>query len=129
MAYNKKSKKTKKHRQVDAAVIHVKSSFNNVLVTATTTQGDVLVRCGAGQLNFKGSRKGTPYAASQVGAYIARELEPYGVKVLECALKGPGSGRDSVVRTLQSSGYTVTELRDVTPLPHNGCRPPKKRRV
>ena len=127
MAYKKKSKKVKKH--VDAAVVHVRSTFNNTLVTITTLNGDVLLRGSSGQHGFKGSRKGTPFAASQIASTLARDMKIMGIKNLEINLQGPGSGRDSVVRTFQSSGFNVNLLRDVTPLPHNGCRPPKKRRV
>lgn len=126
MAY-KKTKKVKK--QVDSVIAHVKSSFNNTLVTITTTDGDVLLSGSAGRLGFKGSRKGTPFAATQIGTNLARDMAAIGVKTVEVNLQGPGSGRDSVVRSLQASGLNVTVLRDVTPLPHNGCRPPKKRRV
>lgn len=127
MAYKKKSKKQKKH--VETAVVHVRSTFNNTLVSVTTPEGDVLVRGSAGKLGFKGARKGTPFAASQIGLILARELSSFGVRSLEFNLQGPGNGRDSVVRAFQSSGFGVSTLRDVTPLPHNGCRPPKKRRV
>jgi len=127
MAYKKKTKKVK--RQVSAAVVHVKSTFNNTLVAVTTPEGDVLLRGSSGRLGFKGSRKGTPFAASQIGATLAKEMSVIGIKTVEVNLQGPGSGRDSVVRSLQASGFNITTLRDVTPLPHNGCRPPKKRRV
>jgi small subunit ribosomal protein S11 len=128
MAYKKKSKKTKK--SVDTAVAHVKSSFNNTLVTITTTSGDVLLRGSSGKLGFKGSRKGTPFAASQIGSTLAKDMVGlFGVKTVEVNLQGPGSARDSVVRAFQSSGISVSVLRDVTPLPHNGTRAPKKRRV
>ncbi len=127
MAYKKKSKKLKKH--VDVAVVHVRSTFNNTLVTITTLNGDVLLRGSSGKHGFKGSRKGTPFAASQIASTLARDMKLMGIKNLEINLQGPGSGRDSVVRTFQSSGFNVNLLRDVTPLPHNGCRPPKKRRV
>ncbi len=127
MAYKKKAKK--KHlKNVDVAIAHVKSTFNNTLVSITTTEGDVLLRSSAGQLGFKGSRKSTPFAATQVANRLAKEMQNLGIKVLEINLQGPGSGRDSVVRAFQSSGLNITILRDVTPLPHNGCRPPKKRR-
>lgn len=126
MSY-KKSKKTK--RNVDAAVAHVKSTFNNTLVSITTLSGDVLLRCSSGKLGFKGARKGTPFAASQIGTTLAKDMVAMGIRTVEVNLQGLGAGRDSVVRALQSSGITVTILRDVTPLPHNGCRPPKKRRV
>jgi small subunit ribosomal protein S11 len=127
MAYKKKTKKVKRH--VDVAVIHVKSSFNNTLVTVSTVEGDVLARGSAGALGFKGSRKGTPFVASQIASNLARDMKLWGVKTVEVNLQGPGSGRDSVVRSLQASGILVSTIRDVTPLPHNGCRPPKKRRV
>lgn len=127
MAYKKKSKKTK--RQVDSAVVHVRSTFNNTLVTITTPDGDVLMGGSAGKFGFKGSRKGTPFAASQIASTLSKDMKLIGIKNLEVNLQGPGSGRDSVVRAFQSSGFNINFLRDVTPLPHNGCRPPKKRRV
>ncbi len=127
MAYKKKSKKAK--RKVDSAIAHVTSTFNNTIVSITTTEGDVLLRSSAGRLGLKGSRKGTPFAASQIASTIAKEVHTMGVRSLEINLQGPGSGRDSVVRAFQSAGLHISVLRDVTPLPHNGCRPPKKRRV
>ncbi len=127
MAYKKKSKKSKRH--VENAVAHIKSTFNNTLVSITTTDGDVLLRGSSGALGFKGSRKSTPFAAAQVGSNLAKEMADMGIKNLEINLRGPGSGRDSVVRAFQGSGINITVLRDVTPLPHNGTRPPKKRRV
>ncbi len=127
MSYKKKSKKIK--RNIDSAIVHVKSSFNNTIVSVTTLNGDVVLRSSAGKLAFKGARKGTPFAASQIGASLAKEMSAMGIKVLEVNLDGPGSGRDSLVRTLQSSGFEISVLRDVTPLPHNGTRAPKKRRV
>ncbi|MCK4264907.1 30S ribosomal protein S11 [Candidatus Babeliales bacterium] len=128
MAYKKKSKK-KQFKNLELVLAHVKSTFNNTLVSISTPSGDIIMRGSAGQLGFKGSRKGTPYAATQIAGKLAKELTDLGVRNIEVNLEGPGSGRDSVVRALQSSGLTVTMLRDVTPLPHNGCRPPKKRRV
>lgn len=125
MAYKKKTKK----RQVDSVIAHVKSSFNNTLVSITTMEGDVLMRGSSGQLGFKGSRKGTPFVAGQIASNLAKEMQVLGVKHVEVNLQGPGSGRDAVVRSLQASGLNVAVLRDVTPLPHNGCRAPKKRRV
>ena len=127
MTYKKKSKKVK--RQVETAVAHVKSSFNNTLVSITTVDGDVLLRGSSGRLGFKGARKGTPFAASQIGLTLAKEMAVIGIKSLEVNFQGAGSGRDSIARAFQSSGLAVTVLRDVTPLPHNGCRPAKKRRV
>ncbi|CDK30488.1 30S ribosomal protein S11 [Candidatus Babela massiliensis] len=127
MSYKKKTKKQK--RQIDSAIAHVKSTFNNTLVSITTEDGDVLLRSSSGALGFKGARKGTPFVASQIGTNLAKEMVAMGIKSLEVNLQGPGSGRDSIVRAFQSSGLNISTLRDVTPLPHNGCRAPKKRRV
>lgn len=127
MAYKKKTKKTKRH--IDSAIVHVKSTFNNTMVSVTTTDGDVLLRGSAGKAGFKGSRKGTPFVASQIATSLAKEMGSMGIKNLEINLQGPGSGRDSVVRALHSAGMNISVLRDVTPLPHNGCRAAKKRRV
>ncbi|MBM3887110.1 30S ribosomal protein S11 [Candidatus Dependentiae bacterium] len=127
MAY-KKSKK-KQYKNIDSVVAHIKSSFNNTLVTIATTTGDVLLRGSSGQLGFKGARKGTPFAATQIANKLAKDMAVMGVRLVEVNMQGPGSARDSVVRALQASGMTITVLRDVTPLPHNGCRSPKKRRV
>lgn len=127
MAYKKKAKKTRRH--VDSAVVHVKSSFNNTLVSVTTPEGDVLLRSTAGKLGHKGSRKSTPFAAQQIGSGLAKDMAALGIKNLEFNLQGPGSGRDAVVRAMQAAGFNLTVLRDVTPLPHNGTKAPKKRRV
>lgn len=127
MAYKKKTKKNR--RQVDSVIAHVKSTFNNTLVSITTESGDVLMAGSAGRLGFKGARKGTPFAATQIGTILAKEMAGLGVKNVEVNLQGPGSGRDAVIRALQASGLNISLLRDVTPLPHNGCRAPKKRRV
>lgn len=127
MAYKKKSKKSKKH--IDSVVAHIISTFNNTLVSITTPEGDVLLRGSAGKLGFKGARKGTPFAAGQIGSTLAKDMQAMGVKNVEVNMKGPGSGRESVVRSFQGAGLHISVLRDVTPLPHNGCRAPKKRRV
>jgi small subunit ribosomal protein S11 len=127
MAYKKSKKRV--HRNVETVVAHVKSSFNNTLLTITTTDGDVLMRCSSGALGYKGTRKGTPYAATQIASKLAKDMVGLGVRVVEVNMQGPGSGRDSVVRALQSSGLGISILRDVTPIPHNGTRAPKKRRV
>lgn len=127
MAYKKKVKKGKV--QLDSAVAHVKSSFNNTLVSITNVNGDVVLRGSAGKLGFKGSRKGTPFAASQIAVGLAKDMAVLGIKNLEVNMQGPGSGRESIVRAFQGAGFNITVLRDVTPLPHNGCRAPKKRRV
>jgi small subunit ribosomal protein S11 len=127
MAYKKKSKKQR--RQIDLAIVHVKSTFNNTLVSVATPDGEIITRGSAGKLGFKGARKGTPFAASQITATLAKDMSSLGIRNVEVNMQGPGSGRDSVVRALQASGFHVSVLRDVTPLPHNGCRAPKKRRV
>jgi small subunit ribosomal protein S11 len=127
MAYKKKPKKQK--QKISSAIAHVKSTFNNTIVSITTMDGDVLFSSSAGRLGFKGSRKSTPFAASQIASTLAKEMQIVGVRDLEINMQGPGSGRDSVVRAFQSAGMSVKTLRDVTPLPHNGCRAPKKRRV
>src|SRR5947199_10755483 len=111
MAYKKKAKKAK--RQIDIAVAHVKSTFNNTLVSITTVDGDVLLQGSAGRLGFKGARKGTPFAATQIGATLAKEMASLGIRNIEVNLQGPGSGRDSLVRAFQAAGFNVTVLRDV----------------
>lgn len=126
MAYKKKTKKTKRH--IDTAVVHVRSTFNNTIVSITTVGGDVLFSGSSGR-QFKGSRKSTPYAATIVVTELAKQMHDAGIRSVEVNLQGPGSGRDSAVRALQASGVKITVLRDKTPLPHNGTRPPKKRRV
>ena len=127
MVYKEESKKVKRH--VETAIAHVKSTFNNTLVSITAENGDVLLMNSAGRLGFKGARKGTPFAAMQVGSTLARDMANLGIRNVEVNLQGPGSGRESVVRSLQSAGINITVLRDVTPLSHNGTRAPKKRRV
>ncbi|KKP29601.1 MAG: 30S ribosomal protein S11 [candidate division TM6 bacterium GW2011_GWF2_30_66] len=127
MAYKRKSKKIK--RQVDTVIAHVRSTFNNTMITVTTLDGDVLLSGSAGRMGYKGAKKGTPFAASQIVTNLAKDMGILGIKNVEVNLQGPGSGRDSSVRAIQAAGFNITVLRDVTPLPHNGCRPPKKRRV
>jgi small subunit ribosomal protein S11 len=127
MAYKKKPKKQK--QKIVEAIAHVKSTFNNTIVSITNMDGDVLFSSSAGRLGFKGSRKSTPFAASQIASTLSKDMQMAGIKELEVNMQGPGSGRDSVVRAFQSAGMAVKKLRDVTPLPHNGCRAPNKRRV
>jgi len=127
MAYTKKTKKKKLH--VDLAVVHIKSTFNNTLVSITTESGDVLLRNSAGRLGFKGARKGTPFAASQIGSALGREMIALGIKEAEANMDGPGSGREAVVRAIEAAGISIKIVRDVTPIAHNGPRAPKKRRV
>lgn len=127
MAYKKKPKKQK--QRISSAIAHVKSTFNNTIVSITTMEGDVLFSSSSGRLGFKGSRKSTPFAASQIASTLAKDMQTVGVKTLEVNMQGPGNSKDAVVRAFQASGVAISTLRDVTPLPHNGCRPPKKRRV
>jgi small subunit ribosomal protein S11 len=110
-------------------VAHVNSTFNNTLITITDAQGNAISWSSAGSMGFKGSRKSTPYAAQVAAEDAGRKAMDHGVKTLEVNVRGPGSGRESALRALQAAGFTITSIRDVTPIPHNGCRPPKRRRV
>ena len=124
-----KAKKRKIRRNVTRAVAHIKATFNNTTVTITDTNGDVLCWATSGTVGFKGSRKSTPFAAQRAAETCAERASKFGVREIEVRVKGPGSGRESAITGLQSSGLKVRAIEDVTPLPHNGCRPPKKRRV
>ncbi len=124
-----KGKRKKVRRNVTRAVAHIKATFNNTTVTITDTNGDVLCWATAGTVGFKGSRKSTPFAAQRAAEVCAERAVKFGVKELEIHVKGPGSGRESAITGLQAQGLTIKAIEDVTPLPHNGCRPPKKRRV
>ncbi|HXS74229.1 MAG TPA: 30S ribosomal protein S11 [Rhodanobacteraceae bacterium] len=123
----KAKKKTK--RIVTDGIVHVQASFNNTIITITDRQGNALSWATAGGAGFRGSRKSTPFAAQVAAEKAGRVALDYGVKTLEVRIKGPGPGRESAVRSLNALGYKVTNIIDVTPIPHNGCRPPKKRRV
>ncbi|MCR3954747.1 MAG: 30S ribosomal protein S11 [Gudongella sp.] len=129
----KKGKATRVRRRerknIERGQAHISSSFNNTMVTLTDTQGNVISWASAGQLGFRGSRKSTPYAAQQCAEEAARKAMDHGLKVVEVFVKGPGSGREAAIRSLQASGLEVSMIKDVTPIPHNGCRPPKRRRV
>lgn len=125
----KATKKKKTRRNVSKAVAHIKATFNNTLVTITDVNGDVLCWATAGTSGFKGSRKSTPFAAQRAAETCAEAAAKFGVKDIEVKVKGPGSGRESAITGLQSSGLSIRAIEDVTPLPHNGCRPPKRRRV
>ncbi|HHW68451.1 MAG: small subunit ribosomal protein [Epulopiscium sp.] len=120
-------RRDKKH--VDRGQAHIQSTFNNTIVTLTDTNGNALSWASAGQLGFRGSRKSTPYAAQMAADTAARAAMDYGLKSVEVLVKGPGSGREAAIRALQAAGLEVTMIKDVTPVPHNGCRPPKRRRV
>ncbi|OLC29944.1 MAG: 30S ribosomal protein S11 [Armatimonadetes bacterium 13_1_40CM_64_14] len=119
----------KERRSVPTGVAHIQSTFNNTIVTITDPQGHVLGWSSAGATGFKGSRKGTPFAAGLAAEAAARKAMEHGVKQVEVYVKGPGAGREAAIRSLQSAGLEVSLIRDVTPIPHNGCRPPKRRRV
>ena len=121
--------KKKIKKNVSAGAAHIQSSFNNTIVTMTDTQGNVLSWASAGGLGFKGSRKNTPYAASQAAETAANAAKEHGLKSVDVYVKGPGSGREAAIRALQTAGFEINMIKDVTPIPHNGCRPPKRRRV
>jgi small subunit ribosomal protein S11 len=124
---SKKGKKEKRH--VAHGIVHVHASFNNTQITITDLEGNVIAWSSSGTLGFKGSRKGTPFAAQQAATAAASSAKDSGLRSAEVRVKGPGSGRESAVRALQASGVEIKSIRDVTPIPHNGCRPPKRRRV
>ena len=125
----KKGAKKKEKKIVPSGVAHIQASFNNTTVTIADLEGNVVCWCSAGSLGFKGSRKGTPFAAQQAAVTAANRAREVGMRSVEVNVKGPGSGRDSAIRALQTAGLEVRTIRDVTPIPHNGCRPPKRRRV
>ena len=130
MAQAKKTtKKRKITTNVDKGIVHVQSSFNNTIVTITDTQGNALSACSSGELGYRGNRKSTPFAAGQAAETAAKKAKDYGLKSVEVYVKGPGNGRESAIRSLATAGLEVTLIRDVSPIPHNGCRPPKRRRV
>jgi small subunit ribosomal protein S11 len=121
--------KGKIRRNVVKAVVHIRASFNNTQITITDTDGDTICSDSAGTVGFKGSRKSTPFAAQRAAEKCANAAKRFGVREVEVRVKGPGSGRESAVSALQSAGLRISSIEDVTPIPHNGCRPPKKRRV
>ncbi len=121
--------KRRERKNITSGVAHVNSSFNNTMVTITDVQGNTIAWSSSGTMGFKGSRKSTPYAAQVAAEDAGKKAAEHGVKTLEVNVSGPGSGRESALRALQSVGFTITTIRDVTPIPHNGCRPPKRRRV
>jgi len=126
----KSSRKTKKKVHVDAVgVAHIKSSFNNVLVTITDVYGNTISWSSAGKNGFKGSRKNTPFASQVTAEAAAKEAYDLGLRRVEVFIKGPGSGREAAIRALNTAGLQISAIKDITPLPHNGCRPPKRRRV
>lgn len=119
----------KEKKNVENGVAHIKSTFNNTIVTITDKKGNAISWASAGGMGFKGSRKSTPYAAQQAAEVAAKEAMEHGMREVECYVKGPGAGREAAIRSLQAAGLEVSVIKDVTPIPHNGCRPPKRRRV
>jgi small subunit ribosomal protein S11 len=128
-AAKKRSRTKREKRNVPSGIIHIQSTFNNTIVTITDPGGNVIAQSSAGRGGIKGSRKSTPFAAQLAGRDALRQAMDQGMRVAEVRVKGPGVGRESALRSLQVDGFTVTVIRDVTPIPHNGCRPPKRRRV
>ena len=129
MATDKSRVRRRERKNITSGVAHVNSTFNNTLITISDAQGNAISWSSAGSMGFKGSRKSTPYAAQVAAEDAGRKAMEHGVKTLEVNVRGPGSGRESALRALQAAGFTITSIRDVTPIPHNGCRPPKRRRV
>lgn len=123
------AKKRKVLKNIDKGCAHIHASFNNTIVTITDLKGNAITQCSAGALGFKGSKKSTPFAAQQAAEKAAMEAREHGVRSLEVYIKGPGAGRESAIRELQAADIQVTLIKDVSPIPHNGCRPPKRRRV
>jgi small subunit ribosomal protein S11 len=119
----------RERKNITSGIAHVNSSFNNTMITITDVQGNTIAWSSSGAMGFKGSRKSTPYAAQIAAETAARKAQDHGMRTLEVEVSGPGSGRESALRALQAAGFTITTIRDVTPIPHNGCRPPKRRRV
>ncbi|MEW6614733.1 MAG: 30S ribosomal protein S11 [Thermodesulfobacteriota bacterium] len=122
-------KKKKEKKNIQNGIAHIQATFNNTIITITDLTGNVLAWSSAGTQGYKGSRKSTPFAAQLAAEDVARKAMEHGVKNIEVYIKGPGAGRESALRTLQAKGFNVSLIRDVTPIPHNGCRPPKRRRV
>lgn len=119
----------RERKNITSGVVHVNASFNNTMISITDAQGNVISWSSAGMMGFKGSRKSTPYAAQIAAEDAGKKAAEHGMNTVEVEVKGPGSGRESALRALQAIGFTITAIRDVTPIPHNGCRPPKRRRV
>ena len=125
----KRSRKRREKKNVERGCAHIRSTFNNTIVTITDTQGNALSWASSGGLGFRGSRKSTPFASQMAAETAAKAAMEHGLKSVEVFVKGPGSGREAAIRALQATGLEVTMIKDVTPIPHNGCRPPKRRRV
>ena len=125
----KTTKKRRERKNVESGAAHIRSSFNNTIVTITDLQGNAISWASAGEMGFKGSRNSTPYAAQTAAETAAKIAMEHGMKTVEVYVKGPGTGREAAIRALQTTGLNITLIKDVTPIPHNGCRPPKRRRV
>lgn len=125
----KVAKKTKEKKNIAKGVAHIQATFNNTIITISDISGNVVSWATAGGMGFKGSRKSTPFAAQIAAETAAKKAQEHGMRSVEVYVKGPGSGRESAVRALQATGFSVSMIKDVTPIPHNGCRPPKRRRV
>jgi small subunit ribosomal protein S11 len=129
MAKDTQRVRKRERKNISSGMVHVNSSFNNTMITITDAQGNTISWSSAGAMGFKGSRKSTPYAAQVAAEDAGKKAQDHGLKTVEVNVRGPGSGRESALRALQAVGLTVTSIRDTTPIPHNGCRPPKRRRV
>ena len=129
VAAKKVVKKRRERKNIEEGAVHIQSSFNNTIITITDVNGNAISWASAGELGFKGSRKSTPFAAQSASETAAKLAIEHGLKKVEVYVKGPGSGRESAIRALETVGLQITLIRDVTPIPHNGCRPPKRRRV
>ncbi len=129
MAKDSSRVRKRERKNITSGIAHVRSTFNNTMITITDVQGNTIAWSSAGAMGFKGSRKSTPFAAQMAGEAVAKRAQEHGMRTLEVEVSGPGSGRESALRALQAAGFTITTIRDVTSIPHNGCRPPKRRRV
>ena len=129
MAKDRTRVRRRERKNISSGVAHVSATFNNTMITITDVQGNTIAWSSAGAMGFKGSRKSTPFAAQMAGEAVAKRAQEHGMRTLEVEVSGPGSGRESALRALQAAGFTITTIRDVTSIPHNGCRPPKRRRV
>jgi small subunit ribosomal protein S11 len=125
----KKTFKKKERKNIPVGIVHISASFNNTLISITDTQGNLVAQSSSGARGFRGSRKGTPFAAQQAAGEAARKAAEAGMREVEVRVKGPGGGRESAIRAVAQAGIRVMSIRDTTPIPHNGCRPPKRRRV
>jgi len=125
----RQTRRKKEKKNIESGIAHIQSTFNNTVITITDKAGNAIAWSSAGAMGFKGSRKSTPFAAQMAADVAAKESMEHGMRIVECLVKGPGSGREAAIRSLQAAGLEVSMIKDVTPIPHNGCRPPKRRRV